>query len=129
MADDLIVTFNKLPAISAELQRVVSQIVRKAAFDIEAAAKAQAPVDTGALKNSIYTVTSDSSDYSGGDMPQVDTPANDHTAYVAVGMSYGIYQEYGTSHMPAQPYMTPAVEGVRPSFIAAMSAVESKLNV
>ena len=34
----------------------VSRVVRKAAFDVERGAKLRAPVDTGALKNSIHVV-------------------------------------------------------------------------
>jgi len=37
----------------------VSEVVRRAAFDIERGAKERAPVDTGALKNSIHTVIGD----------------------------------------------------------------------
>lgn len=33
------------------------------------------------------------------------------------GVAYGIYNELGTSRMSAQPFMTPAVEGVREEFI------------
>lgn len=120
--------FNHFPAMIEAIHKASGQIVRKAAFEIEGHAKAAAPVDTGALKNSIYTVTSDSSDFNGGDLPPVDAPADDQTAYVAVGMSYGIYQELGTSHMPAQPFLIPAAELVRPSFVAAMSALEDKLR-
>ena len=33
------------------------------------------------------------------------------------GVEYGVYQEFGTSRgVPAHPFMTPAVEAVRPAF-------------
>lgn len=38
---------------------------------------------------------------------------------VADGVEYALYQEWGTSKMPAQPFMTPAVEAVRPGFAKA----------
>jgi hypothetical protein len=38
------------------------------------------------------------------------------TAVIADGVSYGIYQELGTSKMPAHEFMKPAVEAVRPGF-------------
>ena len=38
---------------------------------------------------------------------------------VADGVHYGIYQEFGTSKMAAHPFMSPAIEAIRPSFIAA----------
>lgn len=78
--------------------------VAKAAADIEAQAKARAPVDTGLLKNSI-------------NQPLTDDPLR---RVVESPVHYSVYQEYGTHKMPAQPYMTPAVEFVKPSFEAAM---------
>jgi len=41
------------------------------------------------------------------------------TAIVADGVEYGIYQEFGTVKMGAQPFMSPAVEAVRPGWDAA----------
>jgi len=38
---------------------------------------------------------------------------------VADGVHYGIYQEMGTERMPAHPFMRPAVESVRASFVQA----------
>lgn len=43
-------------------------------------------------------------------LSEVAGPPDDQTAYVAVGASYGIYLEYGTRYMPAQPYFYPAVQ-------------------
>jgi HK97 gp10 family phage protein len=122
--------FNHWGQIANALPKVASQIVRKAAFDIQAQAASRAPVDTGFLKNSIYTVTADSSTYKGGDksLPEVETPENDQTAYVAVGAEYGIYVEMGTRFAPAQPYFYPAVDAVKPGFDAALSAIEGKLR-
>lgn len=61
---DLQVTVvNRLPRMTANLQRELSAAVRKSAFQVEAGAKQRAPVDTGALKNSIYTVTDRGSGY------------------------------------------------------------------
>ena len=41
------------------------------------------------------------------------------TAIVADGVEYGIWQETGTSKMAAQPFMVPAVDAVRPGWVAA----------
>ena len=40
---------------------------------------------------------------------------------IADGVNYGIYQEFGTSKMGAQPFMSPAVEAVRPGWEAAFT--------
>jgi hypothetical protein len=39
---------------------------------------------------------------------------------VADGVEYGLYQEMGTSRIPAHPFMRPAVEAVRAGFTQAM---------
>lgn len=128
-----ITVYNVLPEVALRMEEALSKIVRKAAFDVQAAAQAKAPVDTGFLKSSIYTVTDKDSNYSnaGGEgegemLPEVPRPPK-HTACVAVGANYGVYQEFGTSHMPAQPYLTPAVEQVRPSYEAALLRLEAKM--
>ena len=128
------IIYNRLPELTAEIETVVSEMVRKAAFDIQALAMATAPVRTGFLKSSIYTVTKGESTYSNieGDgplLPEVDQPSDDTTAYVAVGAEYGIYVEMGTSKMGAQPYLIPAAEAVRPAFIEAMTRLEDALKL
>ncbi len=99
--------FNRLPEITAALRPKASAIVRKTASDIEAHAKAVVPVDTGNLKNSIQT------EMEGGGL----------TAVVGTGVSYAPFVEWGTHKAPAQPYLTPAAEAVRPAFLKAMESL------
>lgn len=109
MAKSAIVTkivFNKLPALGKQARRRAGQAVRKAALDIEAGAKDRAHVVTGAMKNSI----------------QAEMTGN-LSAEVAVGVEYGIYEELGTRNRPPHPFLGPAAEAVKPSFIAAMKQV------
>lgn len=138
---EIITLFNRLPELALLLQVVVGQLVRKAAFDIQALAAVLAPVDLGALKSSIYVVTSKDSDYAAHAaaaaslrpgatvLPEVEAPKSPTQAIVAVGMDYGIYQEFGTVYQPAQPYLTPAAEVVKPQFIAALSGLEQFLKL
>lgn len=85
----------------------VEAAVAKAAFDIEANAKVRAPVDTGALKNSI----------------QASEETGNPTAWrVGDGVEYGIYQEFGTRFMPAHPWLVPAVEAVRSEFLEVIKS-------
>lgn len=124
--------FNHFDQIAEQFHTAMSQVVKKTAFDLQANAQTLAPVDTGNLRSSIYTKTSDGDQYPGGgsaapidnQVPGVD----DMTAYVAVGAQYGIYLEMGTTRMPAHPYLAPAAEAVRPAFEAAMGAIESKMG-
>lgn len=123
--------YNHLPQMARMLHETASKAVRKAAFDIEGGGKVNAAVDTGFMKASIYTVTHDESSYGQGTagnagalLPEVEHPASDLEAFVAVGASYGIYVELGTHKMPAQPYLTPAADAVRPALEAAMHKLE-----
>lgn len=140
MANEVVieVIYDRFPEIAAALPKVVSGIVRKAAFDLAAWAMATAPVDTGFLKSSIYVVTHESSTYGLGvtsppkdaylldEVPQPESPTE---AIIAVGANYGVYQEFGTVHMGAQPYLTPAAEAIRPAFLAALESLETYLTV
>lgn len=132
------VLYNRFPELTAALKKAVSQVVRKAALDLEAEAKTRAPVDTGFLRNSIYSVTHEGSDYGQdasdptGDsylLDEVEKPKDETTAYVAVGANYGVFQELGTSKMAAQPYLIPAADAIRPAFVAAMAKIEEAMKV
>ncbi len=129
--------FNHFENIADALPDVLSKVVRKVAFDIQSDAQSLAPRDTGFLANSIYVKTSKDSSYSQIEQPskegasllqEVEAPPDDQTAYVAVGSNYGIYVEYGTVRMPAQPYLTPAVEAGQEALEAAASEIESMLK-
>lgn len=71
----------------------IDRAVVRAALDAEGGAKIGAPVDTGALRNSIQARASGPGE-----------------AIVGVGMLYGPYVEYGTYKMRARPFLGPALE-------------------
>lgn len=100
------VTQNNFPAIVAGMEANAERIVAKAALDIEAHAKTRAPVDTGTLKNSIQA-----------------TRIGDAHWRVTVGADYGLYVEWGTVHMAAQPFFQPAIQAVTPQFLRALRTV------
>lgn len=100
------IRFNHFPRIAAELPAIAERIVAKTAMDLEAHAKTRAPVDTGTLKNSI----------------QAFRVAQGHWR-VVVGAEYGMYVEWGTVHMAAQPFFQPAVVAVSGPFRAALREV------
>lgn len=96
-----------------ELDRIIrdapvkaEKALAAAAFQVQAVAQTLAPVDTGALKNSIGTERK-----------------SRFTYWVADGVEYGIYQEFGTSRMAAQPFMVPAVEQVSKDFERMLSEI------
>lgn len=110
MGIELIVKVDRLPEIIARMPGAVEQVLAKVALDIEAEAKVLAPVDTGALRNSIQA-----------------SRESQLSWRIGVGQSYGIYQELGTVHMPAHPFLTPAVEHARGGFESAFRALEGLL--
>ena len=130
-------SFNDFDQVADALPDILSNVVRKAAFEIQSDAQSLAPRDTGFLANSIYVKTSRESTYSQVEQPtekdasllqEVDTPPDDQTAYVAVGANYAVYVEYGTVHQPAQPYLTPAVEAGQTALEKAASAIEGMIQ-
>ena len=108
--------FGEVEKLAADLrgagpraQMKAVKAVRKAAFDVQARAQSIAPVDTGALRNSISTSVSGPS------------------AEVGPTVHYGVYLEYGTSRMAPQPYRSPALEQVAPGFIAAIEQLGGEM--
>lgn len=97
-----------LRAAPGRVGQKVAAGVRKSAADVEAGAKARAPVDTGNLRNSITTSV------------EGDGRSGAVTATVGPTANYGGYVEYGTSRMGPQPYLGPAFDQVVPSFVQAM---------
>lgn len=85
--------------------------LRKTARDIEANAKAIAPVDTGNLKSSIGTdITGDGR----------------HSAMEAVigpTAAYGVHLEFGTSRMAPRAFMGPSLDRFAPGFEAAVAQI------
>jgi HK97 gp10 family phage protein len=109
--------FNHFPAIADALYQDLKKAVKETAEGIQTDARSLVPVDTGFLFDSIYVAAFDSSDYGSGGFggehqelfPEVETPPDEFTAYVAVGATYGEFVEYGTIHMAPEPFFTPAV--------------------
>lgn len=110
-----------LDKIAANLGKSRDKVLKAFAFEIEGAAKQMAPVDTGAMRASIYTVTKDSDGYdsaradSQGLNASVATgqhpkPSGNVVANVGPCVAYAGYVELGTSRMSARPYLVPAVE-------------------
>lgn len=85
--------------------------LKSVAFSIEREAKILAPVDTGALKNSI--IVSDRNTQPTPAEKDYELPRGNRTkVFVGPTMEYAIFQEFGTSRSSAQPYLIPALERV-----------------
>ena len=95
---------------TAQVRGKASQVVRKAAADVQAHAQRFAPVDTGNLRSSIHTRAED-----------------DLTSIISSTADYAVFQEYGTRFQPGTAHMRPALERVEPAFIAAMEQIGDTL--
>jgi len=93
------INLDRLEELKKELRPRAKRIIKSGAFDVQGKAQVNAPVDTGALKNSIEAV-------------EVEI----YTWWVIVGVEYGAFVELGTSRMAAQPYLTPAVSEAMPVY-------------
>ena len=91
----------ELERIAGQLDTKSSEVIRTLGFKAEGYAKTYAPVDTGALRDSIHTI----------DM---------QPAWVRVQpeVYYAIYQELGTYKMAAHPFLTPAIEQISGEFLS-----------
>lgn len=92
-----------------QVKTLAEKVVAKAALDVEAGAKNMAAVDTGNMRNSI-----------GAEIDGL-------TAVIGPSAPYGVYVEFGTSRMAAQPFMIPSFDEVVPSFTAAIKAIGGSL--
>lgn len=86
-----------------------ASFIKAIGFAVEGLAKIKSPVDTGALRNSIYTRTQNTtSTANANELPE---PPNG-SVYVGPSVEYAIYQELGTRKMEAQPFLIPALREI-----------------
>ncbi len=116
MSSEVIITENKFALDGGE--EGLEKVVLKTAVQVHANAVPNAPADTGALRNSLMWRTSeDEGGYNeqGGVNAEkkLETRPKDNEAVVGTNLDYGVYQEFGTRYMPAQPYLRPAGDAVR----------------
>ncbi len=116
----------------ATLEDEADKVVRKFAFKIQAESQMAAPVDTGALRNSAFTKTSQGSSYQGAAATakrknpnaRIDEDISEDVekgeAIIAYPMEYAIYVEMGTSKMPARSFLTSAAESNNEPFSQAL---------
>jgi HK97 gp10 family phage protein len=142
-----VVTDDALLGLITSIPVKSKQNVEDAAHAIQQLAAQLAPVQTGALRSSVYVSSPAGSDYAehSGEAESRNPLAfildeikpefvlslfgsssdSTYTAVVGVAVNYGLFIEFGTRYMGAKPFMTPSAEVVRTQFIAAMSNVAS----
>lgn len=144
MANRIEIKSNRFKALKGAARKHAAKAVRKTAFDVAAAAKEQLyeghGVDTGAMREGIYVITSDGSTYDkavddakalNSDVPtlsQVSAPVSDLQAIISNVTEYAAHQEFGTAKVPALGFMSQAANDVRPAFLKALRQLEDALD-
>jgi len=107
--------FNHIPEAIAAIKRGIAAAITAAASEGQQIAREHAAVDTGYMRDHVYHVTATESTYEDGEksLPEIEKPPDDQTAYIASAARHSVFVEYGTSHMGAQPFMTPMAEAMR----------------
>lgn len=90
-----------LDRITAQMKPKAREIVNKYGVAISGDAAKRAPLDTGALRNSILAASK---------------MIAEMTYRIQDAVTYGIFQELGTSKMAAHPFLVPALEAWRERF-------------
>jgi HK97 gp10 family phage protein len=89
---------SRLSDLADQLPKNAQARTAQVTQEIADQARQHAPVKTGALRDSIT----------------VETDSESGKSSVRVGVPYAGFQEYGTSKMAAHPFLTPAVEAIKP---------------
>lgn len=108
-----------LDSLIKNLDGNVGQAVAKAAFTVEAKAKVRAPVDTGALRASIYVSMAGMNEEAGAlaqaqalrpeaQAAPLPVPRDSQTAHIGPSVEYAEAVELGTSRRSGHPYLQPA---------------------
>lgn len=132
--------------LSAEYLKKLKEACQQATIDtaqqVADLAGALAPVDTGAMSQGFYVITSAESGYDEaaaraiGLRPEqdkildsVEPPDNEYTARVSNTQSYQPDQELGGDYNDAQPHLIPAAEATRQYHIDAVTQAIKGINV
>jgi len=100
----------------AKAARAGWQVLRRTALAVEGTAKQFAPVDTGALRNSI-------------DTEMVGGPWSAQAeAIVGSTLTYAGFVEYGTARMAPRAYLGPALDRHAPDYVAGLAAIANPLD-
>lgn len=101
-----------LERLIAQFPDELEEVVEVTGRNVEENMKILAPVKTGNLEGSIES--------------RKENPAERHERVVGPTAEYAIFVEFGTRHMAAQPYVTPAAEAETQPFKDAIVALIEK---
>ena len=124
--------WNHFGDVAKSLDDVIDDIIGKTCLDAESGYKAtiqaNGQVDTGNMLNSCFSVTSHGSTYSDGPDREPPPFAGKHQGFAGIAASYSIFQNYGTSRIPARPFFEPVTERVMSAMERAIDAAYRALD-
>lgn len=129
------VIFNLFPALARAMRPACQTISSDTARFLEAAAAGGSPVRTGFMASSVYSITPKyGSTYGTMGTPPGDSyalppiaPGGPYESTVGVAANYGIYVNYGTRFMGAQPFFDEAVAQAQAAFPEEAAKLEALL--
>ncbi len=98
----------KFMAKGNEVHGFIEQGIEACTIVVLSDAQARTPVDTGLLRAS--------------EARRVESTPVKVIGYVGTNVEYAAFQEFGTSKSPAQPFLTPALNGNKAAIKAIISA-------
>lgn len=122
---------SRLDRILRNLEGNIEEALSAVGFSVEGKAKNNAPVDTGALRNSIYTRAYSRDGESmaramvraanpQAEITPLPAPESRNVVHVGPSVNYALYVEFGTNRMGARPFLSQAVRDVTDEMAAAM---------
>jgi hypothetical protein len=116
----------------------MANAVAETGFTVEGKAKVKAPVDTGALRASIYTslkggrrggpAMAEARERRPGVLTEeLPTPLKNTTAYVGPSVEYGLAVELGSVRRAGTPYLQPAVRETEDVFRQLVKEAVNKI--
>jgi hypothetical protein len=117
-------------ALDKECQEIAVDTAAEAKKNIKQRITANGQVQTGFMRDGIYTVSRKGSDYTGGKdaLPPIAKPTSKYAARYAAAARYSIHQNNGTRYIPPRPFFGPGTERTRPYLDARMAGIEEKLR-
>jgi HK97 gp10 family phage protein len=101
VADDVYIVFDEaaLDELFSSVDGPAGKFLKRCTTKVTRRAKQLAPVDTGRLRSSIAD--------------EIGHEGTDLVGRIGTDVEYAVYQEFGTVHMAAHPYLRPALDAAK----------------
>ncbi len=119
-------------ALKKGLEDEIEALAKEVAASIQSAIQSDDLVKTGNLMESVYYKTAKTSTYpgeAGNDLlPEMPAPESSTEADIGPAASYAIYQDMGTIHIPARPFMQPGLDAMHDTIIERLTHIDALIE-